>query len=246
VLFQVRGAIPTTPWELVLTSSRETQFVLGVLAVFSLVSWYLIVLKWWQFRRMRQLGDRFLAEVEKAPRLEEAYHAAMRLPASPYNRLLREAVHFFSELKPGSLKGLGGPASPAGGAAAASGTLTPAQLEAFRMVLAKEVAAERDTAARFIPWLATFGSVSPLLGLLGTVLGVMDAFIGIAVGGSGNITAVAPGVAEALVTTVGGLAVAVPAVMSYNLFVNRLGLFAGELEGFAQEIVGTLAREGRI
>jgi biopolymer transport protein TolQ len=249
VLFQVRGAIPTTPWELVLTSSRETQFVLAVLAVFSLVSWYLIVLKWWQFRRMRQLGDRFLAEVEKAPRLEEAYHAAMRLPPSPYNRLLREAVHFFSELKPGSLKGMGGPANPAGagaGAAAASGTLTPAQLEAFRMVLAKEVAAERDTAARFIPWLATFGSVSPLLGLLGTVLGVMDAFIGIAVGGSGNITAVAPGVAEALVTTVGGLAVAVPAVMAYNIFVNRLGLFAGELEGFAQEIVGTLAREGRI
>ena len=246
MLFQVRGAIPTTPWELVLTSSRETQFVLGVLAVFSLVSWYLIVLKWWQFRRMRQLGDRFLAEVEKAPRLEEAYHAAMRLPPSPYNRLLREGVQFFSELKPGSLKGTGGPPSPAAGAAAASSTLTTTQLEALRMVLAKEVAAERDTAARFIPWLATFGSVSPLLGLLGTVLGVMDAFTGIAVGGSGNITAVAPGVAEALVTTVGGLAVAVPAVMAYNIFVNRLGLFAGELEGFAQEIIGTLAREGRI
>ena len=245
MLLQVRGAIPTTPWELVLTSSRETQFVLAVLAVFSLVSWYLIVLKWWQFRRLRQLGDRFLAEVEKAPRLEDAYHAAMRLPPSPYNRLLREAVHFFSELKPGSLKGTGVPTNPAA-AAAASTTLTTTQLEALRMVLAKEVAAERDTAARFIPWLATFGSVSPLLGLLGTVLGVMDAFIGIAVGGSGNITAVAPGVAEALVTTVGGLAVAVPAVMAYNLFVNRLGLFAGELEGFAQEIIGTLAREGRI
>jgi biopolymer transport protein TolQ len=247
VFLQVRGAIPTTPWELVLTSSRETQFVLGILAVFSLVSWYLIVLKWWQFRRMRQLGDRFLAEVEKAPRLEDAYHAAMRLPSSPYNRLLREAVQFFSELKPGGLKGGAGAgvgANPT--ATAASGTLTTTQLEAFRMVLAKEVAAERDTAARFIPWLATFGSVSPLLGLLGTVLGVMDAFIGIAVGGSGNITAVAPGVAEALVTTVGGLAVAVPAVMAYNLYVNRLGLFAGELEGFAQEIVGTLAREGRI
>ena len=245
MVFQVRGAVPTTPWELVLTSSRETQFVLAILAVFSLVSWYLIVLKWWQFRKTRQLADRFMAEVEKAPRLEDAYHAAMRLPPSPYNRLLREAVHFFSELKPGSLKGSGVAANPAQ-AAAASTTLTTTQLEALRMVLAKEIAAERDTAARFIPWLATFGSVSPLLGLLGTVLGVMDAFIGIAVGGSGNITAVAPGVAEALVTTVGGLAVAVPAVMAYNLFVNRLGLFAGELEGFAQEIVGTLAREGRI
>ncbi|HXE83172.1 MAG TPA: MotA/TolQ/ExbB proton channel family protein [Gemmatimonadales bacterium] len=239
MLLQVRGAIPTTPWELVLTSSPETQFVLAILVVFSVVSWYLIVLKWWQFRRMRQLGDRFMAEVEKAPRLEDAYHAAMRLPPSPYNRLLREAVHFFTELKPGSLKGGTNPA-------VAPTALTPTQLEALRMVLAKEVAAERDLAARFIPWLATFGSVSPLLGLLGTVLGVMDAFIGIAVGGSGNIAAVAPGVAEALVTTVAGLAVAVPAVMSYNLYVNRLGLFAGELEGFAQEIIGTLAREGRI
>jgi len=241
LLLQVRGAIPTTPWELVLTSSRETQFVLAVLVIFSVASWYLIVLKWWQFRRMRQLGDRFMAEVEKAPRLEDAYHAAMRLPPSPYNRLLREAVHFFTELKPGSLKGTAAAASPASPSA-----LTTTQLEALRMVLAKEVAAERDLAARFIPWLATFGSVSPLLGLLGTVLGVMDAFIGIAVGGSGNIAAVAPGVAEALVTTVAGLAVAVPAVMAYNLYVNRLGLFAGELEGFAQEIIGTLAREGRI
>ena len=238
LLLQVGRAIPTTPWELVLTSSRETRFVLAILGVFSLVSWYFIVLKWWQFRRLRELGDRFLAEVEKAPRLEEAYHAAMRLPASPYNRLLREGIHFFSELKPGSLKA----ANPG----AETTTLTATQLEALRMVLAKEVAAERDAAARFIPWLATFGSVSPLLGLLGTVLGVMDAFIGIAIGGSGNIAAVAPGVAEALVTTVGGLAVAVPSVMAYNLFVNRLGLFAGELEGFAQEIIGTLAREGRL
>jgi biopolymer transport protein TolQ len=206
--------------------------------LFSVISWYLIILKWWQFRHMRRMADRFMKEIEKAPRLEEAYHAAMRLPSSPYNRLLREAIQFFSHLKPGALR------EPA--LASGHPTLTMMQLEALRMVLAKEVAAERDAAARFIPWLATFGSVSPLLGLLGTVLGVMDAFIGIAVGGSGNIGAVAPGVAEALVTTVAGLAVAVPAVMAYNAYVNRLGLFAGELEGFAQEIIGSLAREGRL
>ena len=237
MLLQIGRAVPTTPWELVLTSSAETKFVLAILVGFSVISWYLIVLKWWQFRRMRLLADRFMAEIERAPRLEEAYHVAMRLPSSPYNRLLREGVSFFSELKPGTLKKE---------AAVAAETLTTTQLEALRMVLAKEVAAERDAAARYLPWLATFGSVSPLLGLLGTVLGVMDAFIGIATGGSGNIAAVAPGVAEALVTTVAGLAVAVPAVMAYNIFVNRLGLFAGELEGFAQEIIGTLAREGRL
>lgn len=234
---QLGRAIPTTPWELVLTSSRETKVVLAVLVLFSIASWYLIVLKWWQFRRLRRQADRFMAEIEKSQRLEDAYHAAMRLPASPYNRLLREGVNFLSELKPGTLKQDKGQAPS---------TLTTTQLEALRMMLAKEVGAERDAAARFLPWLATFGSVSPLLGLLGTVLGVMDAFIGIAAGGSGNIAAVAPGVAEALVTTVAGLAVAVPAVMSYNLFVSRLGLFAGELEGFAQEIIGTMAREGRL
>lgn len=239
MLLQVGTAVPSTPWELVLTSSRETKAVLLVLAVFSVVSWYLIVLKWWQFRRMRRLAAQFLAEVERAPRLEDAYHAAMRLPPSPYNRLLREGIHFFSILKPGGLR-------KDEGTAAAPQLLTPTQLEALRMVLGKEVSAERDAAARFIPWLATFGSVSPLLGLLGTVLGVMDAFIGIAVGGSGNISAVAPGVAEALVTTVAGLSVAVPAIMAYNIFVNRLGLFAGELEGFAQEMIGTMAREGRL
>ena len=239
MLLQVGRAIPTSPWELVLTSSRETKFVLAILVLFSIASWYFIVLKWWQFRRMRAHADRFMVEIEKAARLEDAYHVAMRLPSSPYNRLLREGIHFFSQLRPGGLKERAEGAAPAA-------ALTTTQLEALRMVLAKEVAAERDAAARFIPWLATFGSVSPLLGLLGTVLGVMDAFIGIAVGGSGNIGAVAPGVAEALVTTVAGLAVAVPSVMAYNLFVNRLGLFAGELEGFAQEIIGTMAREGRL
>lgn len=236
-LLQVGGALPSTTWDLVRVASPETKAVLAVLAVFSLASWYLIFLKWWQFRRMRRLGDRFLREVEKAQRLDDAFHAGMRLPSSPYNRLLREGLTFFSHLRPGSLRGSETGAAP---------PLTATQLEALRMVLAKEVAAERDLAARYVSWLATFGSVSPLLGLLGTVLGVMDSFIGIAAGGSGNIAAVAPGVAEALVTTVAGLAVAVPAVIAYNFFVNRLGLFAGELEGFAQEIVGSLAREGRI
>lgn len=236
MILQVRGAVPTTPWELIAVSSVETRIVLVVLAVFSLVSWFLIALKWWQFRRVRRLGNRFFAELERTTRLEDAYHAVMKLPPSPYGRLLREGVNFFSELRPGTLRDTERTQAP----------LTVTQLEALRMVLGKEVAAERDQMARFIPWLATFGSVSPLLGLLGTVLGVMDSFIGIATGGSGNISAVAPGVAEALVTTVAGLAVAIPSVMAYNLFASRLGLFAGELEGFTYEIVGTMAREGRV
>ena len=96
------------------------------------------------------------------------------------------------------------------------------------------------------PYTALFANLATLMGLLGTVLGVMDAFIGISTHGTGNISAVAPGVAEALVTTVFGLAVAIPAVFAYNILVSRLGLFTGELEGFAYEIIGTMAREGRV
>jgi biopolymer transport protein TolQ len=236
-MFQVGGALPSSTWELVTTSSTATKMVLLVLVAFSVVSWFIIVLKLMQFRRVRKQGDRFFDALERTSRLEDAYHAVMKLPPSPYGRLLREGVNFFSELRPGALKEEKG---------VESAVLSATQLDVLRMMLAKEVGVERDLMARFIMWLATFGSVSPLLGLLGTVLGVMDAFIGIAAGGSGNISAVAPGVAEALVTTVVGLAVAIPAVMAYNLFVGRLGVYTSELEGFAQEIVGTMAREGRI
>ncbi len=237
MIAQVGGALPTSPWELVTTSSVATKLVLLVLLLFSLVCWFLILLKWIQFRRVKKLGNRFFQELERTTRLEDAYHAVMKLPPSPFGRLLREGVNFFSELRPGALQEKD---------IVKSATLTGTQLEVLKMQLAKEIGAERDLMARFIPWLATIGSVSPLLGLLGTVLGVMDAFLGIAAGGSGNISAVAPGVAEALITTVLGLAVAIPAVIAYNIFANRLGVFAGELEGFAQEIIGAMAREGRV
>jgi biopolymer transport protein TolQ len=72
----------------------------------------------------------------------------------------------------------------------------------------------------------------------------MDAFIGISTKGSGNLAAVAPGVAEALVTTVAGLAAAIPAVMAYNYFAGKVGEFESELEGFGNALVGWMAREG--
>ncbi|HEX5386149.1 MAG TPA: MotA/TolQ/ExbB proton channel family protein [Gemmatimonadales bacterium] len=236
-MLQAPLSIPRSSWDLVLVSSTETKIVLAITALFSLVSWFIIIAKWWQFRRLNRQADRFFSEMERSTRLQEAYHAVMKQPPSPYTRLFREAVTFYSELRPGALRD-----DRAGQQHALTGT----QLEALKMVLGKEVAAERDLMGHFVPWLATIGSVSPLLGLLGTVLGVMDAFIGIASRGSGNISAVAPGVAEALVTTVAGLAAAIPAVIAYNLYVNRVRLFAGELEGFANELVGTMAREGLV
>jgi biopolymer transport protein TolQ len=236
-MLQGASPIPRSSLELVLIASPETKVVVAITAVFSLVSWFIIVAKWWQFRRLNRQADRFFSEMERATRLQEAYHSVMKQPPSPYNRLFREAITFYSELKPGSLRD-DRPTS--------ANSLTPTQLEALKMVLGKEVAAERDLLGHYVPWLATIGSVSPLLGLLGTVVGIMNAFVGISARGSGNLAAVAPGVAEALVATFGGLAAAIPAVISYNLYVNRIRLFAGELEGFASELIGTMAREGLV
>ena len=113
-------------------------------------------------------------------------------------------------------------------------------------LLEKEEAEERDEMSRGLGWLAIIATASPLLGLLGTVLGVMNSFLGVAAAGSSSITVVAPGVAEALVATAGGLVVAIPAAMAYNYLTARLNRFTGELEGISSELIGALAREGRI
>ena len=173
---QAGGAIPQSSLELILVASPETKVVLVVTGLFSLVSWFIIILKWWQFRKLNRQADRFFAEMERTTKLRDAYQSVMKLPASPYNRLFREAVTFYSELRPGALRDERG---------ADRTSLSMTQLEALKMVLGKEVAAERDLLGHYIPWLATIGSVAPLLGLTGTVFGIMSAFIGIASKGSG-------------------------------------------------------------
>mgnify|MGYP001150379312 CR=1 FL=1 len=234
-LLQIRT--PTTAWDMVIGGTLPTQIVLLVLLVFSLLSWWLIFWKWKQFRMVRFQGDHFLDEMEKAQTLEEAYKAVLALPESPYRRVFRQGVNFFSELRPGALRE---------GSEVGQDGLTLTQLEALRLVLEKEESDERDELANGLTWLAIIGSISPLLGLMGTVIGIMNAFLGITATGSTNIGAVAPGVAEALVTTVVGLAVAIPAVIGYNHFVAKLNLVTGEMEGFSSEFIGTLAREGKV
>ena len=234
LLFQARP--PTSILDMVVGGTLPTRIVLLILVAASLFTWWLIFHKWKQFREVRLQGDRFLEYMERAQRLDDAYKAILSLPESPYGRVFRQGVNFFSELRPGALRE---------GATPIEG-LSLTQLEALRLVLEKVEAEERDELAHGLGWLATIGSVAPLLGLMGTVIGIMNAFLGITSAGSSNIMAVAPGVAEALITTVAGLAVAIPAVIAYNHFVAQLNLVSGELEGFSSEFIGTLAREGLI
>ena len=232
----LQAAPPTTAWSMLTGATIPTKIVLAVLAAGSVFSWWLIFAKSRQFRDLREQGDAFLYSMERAERLEDAYKAILSLPDSPYGRVFRQGVNFFSELRPGALRETERPTQG----------LSLTQLEALRLVLEKVEAEERDELAHGLGWLAVIGSVSPLMGLMGTVIGIMNAFLGITSSGSSNIMAVAPGVAEALLTTVAGLAVAIPSVIAYNHFVGKLNLVSGELEGFSSEFIGTLAREGLV
>lgn len=227
------GPAPQGPMDMILGGTPATQVILVVLAVFSLASWAIMAWKWGQFRKLRRQGMRFLQAIEKTQRMKDAYRTLTRLPESPYTRVFRQGLTFFNDLRPGALTA----------ETANSEGLSEAQLQAMRLVLEKGQWEERDDLSAGLVWLAVIGTVSPLLGLMGTVIGVMNAFLGITATGSANIGAVAPGVAEALVTTVAGLGVAIPAVIGYNYYVSRLNYFGGELEGFASEFIGTLAKE---
>lgn len=232
---QVQDRVIDSPLDMVLGATIATKIILIVLSAASLASWILIFWKWRELRAVNGRADRFVYAMEGARGLIDLHHALLRLEDSPFTRVFREGVSFFSELRPGALEG-----------ATDQPGLTPTQLEALWLVLEKNLSQERDELGHGMQWLAIIGSVSPLLGLMGTVVGIMNSFIGITSQGSANIAAVAPGIAEALTTTVAGLAVAIPAVIAYNHYASRLRLFVGELEGFASEFIGTLAREGRL
>jgi len=226
--------IPTSPMELVTNSTGATKIVLGILVILSLISWGIIFAKWYELRRALRITYSFAREFAGAHTVERAAQMA-RNTGGPPATIMQRAMRFIEETKPAL-----------SGTSERTARFSSAQVEALQLVLDAETTFERDRLARWVPSLATIGSVSPLIGLLGTVLGVIDAFVGIAAKGSGNIGAVAPGVAEALIATAAALSVAIPAVFAYNIFAARLNKIEGELESFGSELIALMVREGMI
>jgi biopolymer transport protein TolQ len=243
-VLQIRGAVPSTPVELITGATTLTQVVLVVLALLSLLSWAIMLALWRELSRAQRSSLRFFRDFERATRLDEAGTIAKTAPPNALTRLFMRAAHFVSDTRVRNQQTRERDAGDSG--ARAPSTLTGSQIETLHLLLETDASAERDRLGRFLPWLATIGSVSPLIGLLGTVLGVIDAFIGIATKGSGNLSAVAPGVAEALVATAAALIVAIPATFGYNIFAGRLNRFDGMMESFGTATIALLVREGQI
>ena len=235
MILQIGQAIPSSLTELVLHTTPAAKAVLILLVVLSLVSWAIMFLKWREYRRVTAAGREFTEEFSRVSTLEEASRIVRGTGDNSYSRMVDRASQFLSQTTPGLAP-----------TAERAGRLSVSQVEALRLVLEAQAGAERDRLGRFIPALAVIGSASPLIGLFGTVIGIIGAFLGLAREGSGNLGAVAPGIAEALVATALALAVAIPAVFGYNIFASRLNRIEGMFEGFSSELIALMVHEGRI
>jgi biopolymer transport protein TolQ len=217
---------------LVWNSGPIAKGVLVVLMVFSIVSWALIVEKAFQFRRVRRQTLEFLRVFREARRTSIVHTAARRLRQGPLAQLYSAAYQEVSGI-PEVLdkvlddfdEGLNGD-----------------RLEAVNRALRRASALEVARLEHYLPFLATTASATPFIGLFGTVWGVMAAFHGIGAQGSASLAVVAPGISEALVATAAGLGAAIPAVIGYNYFVNRVKHWAVEMEGFTMDLLNVLSR----
>ncbi len=230
-----QDALPTSMLGMLINSDPVTKSVLALLVVLSLLSWAIMYSKWRGFKSAETNGRAFVLDFERARGMDDAMLIAQRAKPSAFTAVFARAVSFLNDTKPAL-----------GATSDRTARLSGSQVEALRLVLDAEGSKEREVLGRFIPWLATVGSVSPLIGLFGTVLGVIEAFIGIGEKGSGNIQAVAPGIGTALMATAAALAVAIPAAFAYNVFASRLNRFDDSLEGFGSELIALMVREGRI
>jgi len=212
-----------------------SKAVLLALFVFSVLSWAVIFSKWRAFRSADADDARFMAVLYKAKDIDEVLRHAQRTEGSPCARVFHGVVE---RLVKG--QGVGQPDFSNGEAGASA--IDRHTIERMATHFSQGQLARLEI---YLPFLATTGNVSPFVGLLGTVLGIIDAFHEIGTQGTASIAAVAPGVSEALIATAGGLFTAIPAVMAYNYFLTRIRRTAFRLDSVTVEILSLLPAKAK-
>lgn len=221
---------------LVARSGPVAKSVLLVLLVFSAASWGIILYKLWQFRRAERQSARFVDVFRRSNKFSEVQAVCRSLAASPLVGLFQAG---YAELNSQLRQHAGNPEPrPAGPA------LRPTlkSLDAVDRALLRASTVEVARLERRVTFLATTASITPFIGLFGTVWGIMTSFQGIAVQGSTSLGVVAPGIAEALVATAAGLFAAIPAVYFYNHLTSRVKRFAADMDDFSLEFLNIAER----
>jgi biopolymer transport protein TolQ len=216
--------------------------VLLILLLFSAVSWGIVLSKVWQYRRAARDTSTFLQVFRKSTKFSEVQSITASVPASPLVGIFQAGyAELNTQLRQPSVRGsaqLDAEAKPAAGAARP----TLRSLDAVDRALLRATSVEVSKLEKRVPFLATTASITPFIGLFGTVVGIMVAFSRIGAEGSTSLAVVAPGIADALIATAAGLFAAVPAVYFYNDFSNRVKEFAAQMDDFALEFLNISER----
>jgi biopolymer transport protein TolQ len=211
---------------LLLHASFVVQLVVGILLSISVTSWAAIVRKLSALKRIKNLNDEFERVFWSGTSLNELFNAATQNAkmAGPMERIFASGMREYQKLRERRISD--------------AGTLLDGARRAMRASFQREM----DVAEAQLAFLASVGSISPYVGLFGTVWGIMHAFTGLASLQQVTLATVAPGIAEALVATAIGLFAAIPAVLAYNRFSHDVDRIAIKMETFIEEFSNILQR----
>ncbi|MEZ5320180.1 MAG: MotA/TolQ/ExbB proton channel family protein [Vicinamibacterales bacterium] len=223
---------------LVTNADWVVKLVLLTLLLFSAVSWAIVFYKQAQLRRAARQSATFLGVFRKSSRFSEVQAVCKSLAGSPLVGLFQSG---YTELN-AQLKSAGAATDAEGRPAAAGGRPTLRSLDALDRALLRASTAEVAKLEHRVSFLATTASISPYIGLFGTVWGIMAAFQNIASAGSSSLGVVAGPIAEALIATGAGLFAAIPAVYFYNDITSRIKAFANDMDDFSMEFLSIAER----
>jgi biopolymer transport protein TolQ len=214
--------VQTEIWELIIQGSPLANAVLAILIIFSVYSWTIIFAKWSSFGAAKKRDSKFLRAFRKANGLEAVMVASEQFRPAPLVSIFDQGYEEVSR----QVKTRG----------------APANREAISRSLQIGTNQQLSHLEQNLGWLATTASVSPFIGLFGTVLGIIRAFQNLSGGGSASLSSVGPGIAEALVATAAGLFAAIPAAMAYNHFGHILKQIGTQMDDFSLEFLNLIER----
>jgi biopolymer transport protein TolQ len=215
-----------------LATGWVAKIVLVTLILFSLASWSVILAKWRELASARRTSEKFVKIFRRASRLNEAAEAVPSHRSSPLSAIFQAGYTELEALIKAARRTNSG----------ADASFRVRSLDGVERSLERAVGAEQERLQRALPLLATTASVTPFIGLFGTVWGIMNTFHAIGATGSTSIITVAPGIAEALVNTAAGLLAAIPAVVAYNHLLAKVRHLRRRMDDFSLEFLNLVER----
>ena len=226
---------------MIMNAGLMVQFVLLLLLFFSVTSWAIMILKYRYIKKAFSESAEFIDFFWKSRNLSNAFSKAKLLRGSPVARIFRVG---YVELKKLSRSGGKMTSESEHSSETESASLSSrfTGIDNVKRALRRAINAETTRMTRMVPFLATTGNTTPFIGLYESVWGIMNSFHGIGLRGSASLAVVAPGISEALIATAAGLAAAIPAVIAFNHFMQKIRIIESELQNFAADFLNIIER----